>query len=153
PLAWVGDHAYGLYLWHWPLLIFYMEIRDRDAIGIKGALVILAATLALAILMHRYVEAPLAQVTKQPCQQGIWANKPAIAFGIGIMAIGTITTSALSPATKNLDTTYGDLDADLYPGAAVHFMSEPPPEADMFPAPEDASERSEEHTSELQSRF
>src|SRR5699024_2966691 len=31
PLAWIGDRAYGLYLWHWPLLIYYMEFRDRDA--------------------------------------------------------------------------------------------------------------------------
>src|SRR5690625_3223027 len=65
PLAWIGDHAYGLYLWHWPLLIFYLEIRDRDAVGWRGALVILAVTVALAILMYRYIEQPLQRVTKK----------------------------------------------------------------------------------------
>src|SRR5690625_3842431 len=130
PLAWIGDHAYGLYLWHWPLLIFYMEIRDRDAIGIKGALVILAATTVLAMLMHRYIEIPLAQVTKQAGSTGIWANKPAVVTGVGLMVIGAIATTALSPSPKELDTAYEDLDPDLYPGAAVHFMSDPPPETD-----------------------
>src|SRR5699024_10112376 len=61
PLAWIGDRAYGLYLWHWPLLIYYMEVRDRDAIGIRGALVILAATTVLAMLMYRYIEQPIQQ--------------------------------------------------------------------------------------------
>src|SRR5699024_2703935 len=98
-----------------------------------------------AMLMHRYIETPLARVTKQPRQQGIWANKPAVALGIGIMTIGAITTTALSPAAKDLDTAYGDLDSDLYPGAAVHFMSSPPPEADMFPAPEDAAEYKQDY--------
>src|SRR5690625_4324587 len=36
PLAWIGDHAYGLYLWHWPLLIYYLETGDREALGLGG---------------------------------------------------------------------------------------------------------------------
>src|SRR5699024_9568885 len=144
-LAWIGDHAYGLYLWHWPLLIFYMEIRDRDAIGIKGALVILAATTVLAMLMYRYVETPLAQVTKQAGSTGIWANKHAVVTGVELMVIGAIATTALSPSPKELDTAYEDLDPDLYPGAAVHFMSDPPPETDMFPVPENAAEYRQEY--------
>src|SRR5699024_8035448 len=146
PLAWIGDHAYGLYLWHWPLLIFYMEIRDRDAIGIKGALVILAATTVLAMLMYRYVETPLAQVTKQAGSTGIWANKPAVVTGVGLMVIGAIATTALSPSPKELDTAYEDLDPDLYPGAAHYFNTEPPPDTEPSPAIEDASDDVADYT-------
>src|SRR5699024_518773 len=145
PLAWIGDHAYGLYLWHWPLLIFYMEIRDREAIGVKGAMVILAATTVLAMVMHRYVETPLAQVTKQAGTTGIWANKPVVVLGVGLMAVGAVATTTLSPSLKDLDTAYGDLDSDLYPGAAQYFNAEQSPETDPFPAPADASEFKQEY--------
>lgn len=145
PLAWIGDHAYGLYLWHWPLLIFYLEVRGRDAIGIRGALVILAATVALAMLMYRYIEQPLQRVTKQRRPGGIWADRPTVFAGISTLAVAGIVTSTLSPSPQALQATYGDLDSDLYPGAAVHFMSEDPPFADVFPAPEDAREYRQEY--------
>src|SRR5699024_974411 len=72
-LAWVGDHAYSLYLWHWPLLIFYMEIRNREAVGIRGALVILAVTTLLAVLTYRYIEMPLK--TRQQKRSAFTAQK------------------------------------------------------------------------------
>lgn len=139
PLAWIGDHAYGLYLWHWPLLIFYMEYRDREAIGWRGALVILSITVVLAMLMYRYIEQPLQRVTKQPRERGLWANKPTVVLGVATMAIAGLMTTALAPSPAALDTTYGELNPEVYPGAAQHFMSGAVPQADMFPAPEDAS--------------
>lgn len=147
PLAWVGDHAYGLYLWHWPLLIFYMEIRDRDAIGYRGAIIILAATVILAMLTYRYLEQPLQRVTKQPDKQGIWANKPTVAAGVATMIIAAIATTALAPTPKALDTTYGELDQSTYPGAAQYFNEESAPDAAPFPAPEDAGDFKQDYLS------
>lgn len=145
PLSWIGDHAYGLYLWHWPLLIFYMEIRDRDAIGPRGAVVVLAVTVILAILMYRYIEQPLQRVTKKPRKQGIWKNKPTVILGIATMSIAALGTTVLSPNAPTLQSTYGDLDPKQYPGAAVHTVSEVPPAVDIFPAPEDAREYRQEY--------
>src|SRR5690625_705494 len=63
--GWVGDHAYGLYLWHWPLLIFYLAVRDREAVGIRGAVVIFATTVVLSMLMYRFIEKPLDRLGKE----------------------------------------------------------------------------------------
>src|SRR5690606_35424834 len=49
PLAWIGDRAYGLYLWHWPLVIFYLEVRQQSALGVRGSLVVLAVTVVLSM--------------------------------------------------------------------------------------------------------
>lgn len=145
PLAWVGDHAYGLYLWHWPLLIFYMEIRDREAIGFRGAIVILTLTVILAVVMHRYVERPLQRIGKQSRKRGLWVNKHTVVAGVATMAIAGLATTVLSPSPQTLEATYGDLDSDLYPGAAVHFISEEPPAMDMFPVPENARDYRQEY--------
>ncbi|MAP63442.1 MAG: acetyltransferase [Microbacterium sp.] len=63
PLRWVGERSYGIYLWHWPLLVLLLaafEGTGPDA-GVPGGigLLALALTLSLAELSHRVVESPV----------------------------------------------------------------------------------------------
>src|SRR5699024_10573260 len=139
-LAWIGDHAYGLYLWHWPLLIFYMEYRGRDAIGIRGALVVLAITTVLAMLMYKYVESPLQRSTRRNTEGINQSNKTTVMVGASVLAIAGITTSLLSPSFDELDTSFEGLDGNLYPGAAESFMSQPAPDAELFPPIEEVKQ-------------
>jgi peptidoglycan/LPS O-acetylase OafA/YrhL len=139
PLAWIGDHAYGLYLWHWPLLIYYMEMRDREAIGWRGALVILVVTIILAMLTYRFIEQPLkARQNTRTAVSARRVNKVVVGTTAAGLVMAGLAMTALAQPTEELDVTFGDLDADIYPGAAVHFRSDPPPEAEVFPPIEDA---------------
>lgn len=147
PLAWIGDHAYGIYLWHWPLLIFYLEVRGREAIGYRGALVILAATVILAMLMYRYVEQPLQRVTKRGSSEGNGAmNKMTVAVGVGLIAVLGVTTTVLAPKPANIDAGYEGLDESRYPGAAQYFESEPAPDVAPFPDIEQIDEYVADYT-------
>ena len=56
PLHFVGDISYALYLWHWPVLIFYLVAAEQDRVGPAGAAVILTISVALAWLTRRLVE-------------------------------------------------------------------------------------------------
>jgi len=56
PLRVVADMSYALYLWHWPLLIAYLAWKDQPSVGPRGALVVLAASTALAWLTQMLVE-------------------------------------------------------------------------------------------------
>ncbi|MGB3352485.1 MAG: acyltransferase family protein [Mycobacterium sp.] len=59
PFVALGAMAYSLYLWHWPLLIFYLAYTGRQGVNfIEGATVLLVSGL-LAWLTTRYVEEPL----------------------------------------------------------------------------------------------
>lgn len=59
PFRRLGDMAYSLYLWHWPILIFAIAYRrDAEVSFGLGALVI-AVSLVLARLTYLYVELPL----------------------------------------------------------------------------------------------
>ena len=56
PLVFIGLISYSLYLWHWPLVVFYrfydIQIDAVEVLGLFGA------CFALAILSWRYVEQP-----------------------------------------------------------------------------------------------
>ncbi|ALJ19025.1 acyltransferase family protein [Microbacterium sp. No. 7] len=55
PLRWIGERSYGIYLWHWPLLV----LLPGAAASVAGGMGVLALTLVLAALSFRFVEQPL----------------------------------------------------------------------------------------------
>ncbi|WP_286308775.1 acyltransferase family protein [Agromyces mangrovi Wang et al. 2018] len=51
--------SYPLYLWHWPVLIGYLALRDREAVGPLGAMAVLLLASALALATQRWVVEPI----------------------------------------------------------------------------------------------
>ncbi|CAN5232426.1 acyltransferase family protein [soil metagenome] len=56
PFVWVGNVSYGLYLWHWPLIVFAGAALRADRLPWWAAVAVLTASLVLAGLSKRFVE-------------------------------------------------------------------------------------------------
>ena len=60
PLRWLGSRSYGVYLWHWPLIVFATRIAAPERAVLAGTVAVLVAV-AAAELSFRYVETPMRQ--------------------------------------------------------------------------------------------
>jgi peptidoglycan/LPS O-acetylase OafA/YrhL len=58
PLRWIGRRSYGLYLWHWPLLVLTRLWLPHASAG-TVALALIPLTFGLAALSYRFVEEPV----------------------------------------------------------------------------------------------
>ncbi|MDX1883546.1 acyltransferase family protein [Mycolicibacterium sp. 120270] len=96
PLSLLGSIAYALYLWHWPLLIFWLAYTDRDSAGLADGALVVAASAVLAYLTFRFVEEPLRQGgsdarTSQPSRGYAAALAGAtvvLAVAVAVMSLG-----------------------------------------------------------------
>ncbi|MEV4687227.1 acyltransferase family protein [Microbacterium sp. LWH3-1.2] len=63
PMRWIGDRSYGIYLWHWPLLVLAVAAFAPDATVATAptwiGLGVLAATAAASALSFRFIETPV----------------------------------------------------------------------------------------------
>ena len=57
PLRWVGVRSYGIYLWHYPIIVLTAAAFDRESLG-RGALQV-AASVGVAALSWRFIEEPV----------------------------------------------------------------------------------------------
>jgi hypothetical protein len=58
PLRWIGERSYGIYLWHFPIIILTSpEGTQRPALG--RAVLQVAATIGVSALSWRYLEDPI----------------------------------------------------------------------------------------------
>ncbi len=102
PLVALGAMAYSLYLWHWPLLIFWLSYTGhRHANFVEGTAVLLVSGL-LAYLTTRLVEDPLryrapAGATSPAVVPPIpWRSRlgrPTIALGSAVALLGVTLTA------------------------------------------------------------
>ncbi len=58
PMVYLGRRSYGLYLWHWPLLVF-ARIWWPGQVSAGLTLLLMAAAFALAIASWRWIEEPV----------------------------------------------------------------------------------------------
>ncbi|MCC3281124.1 acyltransferase family protein [Arthrobacter caoxuetaonis] len=59
PLVKLGDNSYALYLWHWPVLVFWLIASGQENAGIVDGAAVIAVSLLLAVLTTKLVETPL----------------------------------------------------------------------------------------------
>ncbi|MBE1876371.1 acyltransferase family protein [Myceligenerans pegani] len=61
-IAWLGGVAFGIYLWHFPILIGYRYLYGEDAVpSLPVGLAMIAAAIALAVVGHYLFERPVAR--------------------------------------------------------------------------------------------
>ncbi|OBF74812.1 acetyltransferase [Mycobacterium sp. 852002-51613_SCH5001154] len=98
PLVALGAMAYSLYLWHWPLLIFWLSFTGhKHANFVEGTTVLLVSGL-LAYLTTRLVEDPLRYRAsgKSPAPAPAWLARlprPTMALGTAIVLLGATLTA------------------------------------------------------------
>ncbi|MCQ4121281.1 acyltransferase family protein [Rhodococcus tibetensis] len=141
PLVELGALAYALYLWHWPVLIFYLGWRERPAVGLVGGLIVLTVSLILARLTHVWVETPLrARSTPASAQHEQSRHRRARIVVVAVTAVGITMIVAVgswqwylrhNPETASR---VGQLDPKIYPGAAKLLDGAFTPHAKMRPS-------------------
>ncbi|MGP5160899.1 acyltransferase family protein [Corynebacterium casei] len=139
---WLGDIAYALYLWHWPLLILSTSALRLATPPWWLGIIIIAVSLVLADLTHRFLERPLRQNAKRPMSDDMPVNRAMAtlkqrpgqirAVGGSLVAVCMVALLMVQPMwLRSIQNLEGDtLDAVSYPGAMAHFGADVP-EVDM----------------------
>ncbi|WP_227981632.1 acyltransferase family protein [Nocardia spumae] len=134
---WLGTIAYPLYLWHWPILIFYLAETGRPKAGPADGAAVVAVSMLLAWATHRLVEQPLrlggrtatALVASPHYRRAAGVAVSLVAAAVvaatGAWQFGVVHRQPPQPTRA--------LDPVNYPGAEALAAGAPTPQAPMRP--------------------
>ncbi len=86
PIVFIGLISYSLYLWHWPLIIFYKGYWGSD-LGVGVQFGITVASVVMAYLSYRFVE--------QPFRKSGYSPAKVIIIGLLVIVISIISSNLL----------------------------------------------------------
>ena len=92
PVAWIGMISYGLYLWHWPLLVWLGEPGQRSTVPV--ALAVLGVSFAAATLSFYVVERPVRR------SQVPWIGSSRLRLVAGLAAMFALVATTAVWATR-----------------------------------------------------
>lgn len=135
----LGAIAYSLYLWHWPILIFYLAEYGEVTPGVQSGLLVIVVSVLLALITERFVEAPLrlrrsssrgdVKAAGVRYRRGVGALVVALGIGAIASAVGWQAVLAANPGKPE-----AILEGTQYPGAAALFAGAVVPEQKMRPS-------------------
>ncbi|WP_050616200.1 acyltransferase family protein [Bacillus testis] len=111
PLKWIGMRSYGIYLWHYPIILLTTQQVDTGSAHPLRMLAQMALTVAIAELSYRYIENPIRhgaigriskKVRSGQIQWKAVATSRWIALGCGLIAI-CISSIGLASTPENQD--------------------------------------------------
>ncbi|WP_427870898.1 acyltransferase family protein [Leucobacter luti] len=110
PLRWVGERSYGIYLWHWPLLLIIGKALGPGQAWATAALT-LACTILVSAVSYRYVEQPVRNFGLRRSLRLLLGKGPrttrrwAVTAGIAGMLVVTVPATAYAVITAPPATT------------------------------------------------
>ncbi|MBE0585779.1 MAG: acyltransferase, partial [Desulfofustis sp.] len=75
----VGRISYSLYLYHWPVIIFYKILTNNHEISIAAALAIIGVSFLLATLSYFFIE--------QPARKTIWSDRRVLLLAVLVIIV------------------------------------------------------------------
>ncbi|MEV8181626.1 acyltransferase family protein [Specibacter sp. NPDC078692] len=130
PVTYLGDISYSLYLWHWPVIVFYILLKGHHP-GVGGGAGILTLSLVLASLSYHLIEQRF-RSGKPSVQAGGRRFRPRVrnhsAYGLAACLIVVSCLSAAWPWSvvqlKSVQAVPETASAD-YPGAMAFDAIKP----------------------------
>lgn len=115
PLRYVGQRSYGLYLWHWPVLVLVAAAWQPGAPSLERTVTIggvaLLITVIASVLSYRFVEQPVRRMGFRGIGRAILRRMRAsrrgrqlTLAGIAVVAVGVVGTAgalAVAPARSS----------------------------------------------------
>ncbi len=126
PLRWLGTRSYGIYLFHWPLLLTARHLWPSWERPAQGGVAV-AVTLVAAELSYRYVE--------QPVRLGRWPAKGHGLRAVRYTAVGIVAVAVLACLPLPVDKSKLSTD---FEAALQDFNRRRPPVTTSEPKPEDS---------------
>ncbi|KOX17749.1 acyltransferase [Nocardiopsis sp. NRRL B-16309] len=116
PLVWLGGRAYTLFLWHWPILVFYLEVTGLERPTLAGGLFVLGSAFAAALLTTWSVDGSLTRLTRT-LRAPSWSLAAGVLFVVPVLLAGLVWGQAIEHDRRLRH----ELSSDpmSYPGAAV----------------------------------
>jgi peptidoglycan/LPS O-acetylase OafA/YrhL len=94
-----GDISYSLYLWHWPIIVFYKLLVD-PVLQRNDKITIFLLSVLLGYLSWKFVEQPFRHASVKKGQNRLLRNTMIASTGLTIIAALGVFTSVLLPKDK-----------------------------------------------------
>lgn len=94
PLVSLGSVSYAIYLWHWPLLVFYLVLTRQQRVGLVEGALIIAASILLAYVSTSLVERPLRASTVE-------RRRPWLIPAVGLLSAACLAGGSLALTSRS----------------------------------------------------
>lgn len=147
PLVALGAMAYSLYLWHWPVLIFWLVYARKGHAGLIDGLGVLLISGLLAYVTTRFIEAPFRTGSRTTASASAvgprrvkLGTRSRMLLGAAVVLLAVaVTASAVTwrkhlTAERALSVELVLLPVDDYPGAKALISNVPVPQRPLRPS-------------------
>ncbi|WP_303968384.1 acyltransferase family protein [Sporosarcina ureae] len=130
PLIYLGSLSYGVYLWHWPLLIFYRSYMEVETVPIVDGILLVVVTFGLSLVSTKLLEKPVQKIGRNQ-QKGKLVFVLTMMLVLACSSIFSIS-AYIEKATASSDV----VEIKDYPGAEANFYQlKNIPDVEPIPSP------------------